>query len=321
MLFSRIIRGFAWSVNSRMKPYPECIKCIIDVRLNEILSLKLDYNRSIKHMLELLKVIREEFIKNGELTIMATEIFKKLQYMVPEIKEYYANIRKKSIDEALRSIDTFRKLLEKYNDYKRFRIATMISIAGNLLDTGVSGHRPPDMLDSNQILSSRFSIDHTKEIYDFVRKGKLNILWLFDNAGEAIYDTLLIEILRELGNNVVGVVKDDPGFQNDITLSDAYYAGLDKLVDNLISTGYSGSSIHLEYVSERFKYELERSDLVFAKGMAHFEYLHTVRIGKPKVFLLIPKCNVLARVIGVGRGSFVAIFDRENGSYKNPTIN
>ena len=304
-----------------MKTYPECIKCIIDVRLNEILSLKLGHNRSIKHMLDLLNVIREEFIKNEELTIIATKIFKELQYMVPEIKEYYANIRKRSIDEALRSIDTFRNVLKKYNDYERFRIATMISIAGNLLDTGVSGHRPPDILDINQILSSRFSIDHTKEIYNIVRKNKLNILWLFDNAGEAIYDTLLIEILRELDNNVIGVVKADPGFQNDITLSDAYYAGLDKLVDNLISTGYSGSSIHLEYVSEEFKYELKRSDIVFAKGMAHFEYLHTIRIGKPKVFLLIPKCNVLARVIGVEKGSFVAILDRENRLYKDSTIN
>ncbi len=304
-----------------MKTYPECIKCIIDVRLNEILSLKLDHNRTINYMLNLLEAIREEFIKNGELTIIASRIFKRLQHMVPEIKEYYAYIRRKSIDEALRSIDKFRNALKKYHDYERFRIATMISIAGNLLDTGVSGHRPPEVLDINQILSSKFGIDHTREIYNYVRKGEVNILWLFDNAGEAIYDTLLIEILRELGNNVTGVVKDDPGFQNDITLSDAYYAGLDKIVDNLISTGYSGSSIHLEYVSEAFKHELRKSDIVFAKGMAHFEYLHTIKIGKPKAFLLIPKCDILARVIGVKKGSFVAMLDLENMSYKNSSIN
>lgn len=291
-----------------MKVYPECIKCIVDVRLKDLLSLNIDSNILIKNMIDLLLIAKEEFEANNELTIIASRTFRRLQRNVPEIIDYYITVRRRSIDRALKALNKVWEFVEQSSGYKKFQLATKISIAGNILDEGVSGLRPPDKIDVEHILSTEFSIDHTEKIYGVIKRGKLSILWLFDNAGEAIYDLPLISILRKLGNKVIGVAKEDPGFQNDLTISDAYYAGIDKYVDKLLSTGYSGASIHLEEVSEEFRQQLSNIDLVIAKGMAHYEYLSTVDLGKPIIYLLIPKCIVLAKLLNVKQGSLVALY-------------
>ncbi len=56
----------------------------------------------------------------------------------------------------------------------------------------------------------------------------------------------MISILRDTGNIVIGVVEEEPGFRNDLTIRDAEYAGLEKRLDELITTGYNGSSTHLD---------------------------------------------------------------------------
>lgn len=290
-----------------MKITPQCIQCIVNVRLNEVRKAIRDPVKSIRVQIELLKVIHEEFRRNNELTIIASNIFNWL-IKYEEIRDYYVEVKRKAIDDAYKNIEVFREYSRYFSGYEKFRFGVKVSIAGNILDTGVYGHKPPSNVSLDYILSTPLTIDHTWKIYSLIKNGGHSILWLFDNAGEAIYDTILIDILRSYGNKVIGVVKEDPGFQNDLTLSDAEYAKLYSYVDKLVSTGYNGSSIHLDRVSSNFKEVLDNADLVFAKGMAHYEYLSEVEIHKPIIFLLIPKCKPIADSLGVERNTFVAYY-------------
>ncbi|ADI31670.1 damage-control phosphatase ARMT1 family protein [Staphylothermus hellenicus] len=291
-----------------MKPHAPCVQCIVSVRLREIMNSIRDHERTIKLQIQLLKVAYEEFTRNNELTIIATNIFNKLISLAPEIVDYYKDLKKKAISRAWENIGEYKSFLEKLEGYEKFRFATKISIAGNALDTGVAGYEPPDKISVDRILSTPLIIDHTREIYDYIRAGGKKILWLFDNAGESVLDTLLVEILQNYGNKVIGVAKEDPGFQNDLTMSDAYYAGLDKVFDEIISTGYNGSSIHLNKVSEQFKKYLKEADLIIAKGMAHYEYISGIELEKPIAHLLIPKCEPVAKTIGGIKEYYVAYF-------------
>lgn len=297
-----------------MKPHTPCIQCIVSVRLREIINSVRNQERSIKLQIQLLKIAYEEFSKNNELTIIATNIFNRLIRFAPEIIEYYREIKRKAIDKAWENIGEYKSFLEKFMGYEKFRFATKISIAGNALDTGVAGYEPPDNISIDRILSTPLIIDHTREIYDYIRIGGKKILWLFDNAGESVLDTLLVEILQNYGNKVIGVAKEDPGFQNDLTISDTYYARLDKVFDEIISTGYNGSSIHLNKVSEQFKKYLKEADLIVAKGMAHYEYISSIELAKPIIHLLIPKCEPVAKTVGAIRGFYVAYL-RKTGDH------
>ena len=291
-----------------MKLRPLCIQCIINVRFREILNAVNDEEKTIKIQIELLRTAYEVFRDEQELTKVATRIFSWLVEALPEVKQYYTRVKRDEIIRAKKIVSKYREFLQDFSGYEQFRIAAKISIAGNLLDTGVRGYEPPREILIEHILSTPITIDHTRQVYTILSKGGKNILWLFDNAGEAILDTVIIDLLRRYGNKVIGVAKEEPGFQNDLTISDAEYAGLNEYVDKIISTGCNEASIHLESVSEEFKQVLKDSDIIVAKGMAHFEYLSTLDLNKPVLFLLVPKCQTLSNILGLPRGTYVALY-------------
>ncbi len=291
-----------------MKPSRECIRCIASIRLGEVIESIRDVERSLHIQIMLLERIAEEFKREDELTIIASNIFKWLTEVAPEIIDYYRKVKKDSIDRALKNIHLFREHLGKLKGLERFRFAVKTSIAGNLLDTGVHGHTPPSSIGLDYVVKSRLVIDHTPMLYKELVNGGKRVVWLFDNAGEAVYDTILIDLIRSYGNEVIGIAKGEPGFQNDLTVTDALYAGIDEHLDKLVSTGCSCSSIHLDMVSREVINAINNSDLVISKGMANYEYLSEIDIGKPIAFLLIPKCRVVASTLGVERNSFVAYY-------------
>ncbi len=290
-----------------MKMEPICIKCIIDCRLREILSTNASTHDKIKAEIELLRIGFEEFSAGGELTVLATRIYHRLIALFPAVINYYKHVKEESIHDALKILPIIRDRLNKLDGYDRFIELVKISIIGNYLDTGVMEHNPPSVEQLISYIDKPLVIDHTREFYDIVKEGKKKIVWLFDNAGESVLDILLIEFLRQRGNYIIGLAKEDPGFQNDLTISDAYFAGLDKYLDELISTGYPGSSIHLDEINNEAKRAIKDSDLLIAKGMAHWEYLSEINLGKPVIHLLVPKCSVIAEKLSVPRYSLIAL--------------
>ncbi len=290
-----------------LRPDRECVRCIVSVRLGEVINSVMDRDRSIELQLRVLEKAVEWFRKSDELTIIATGIFQWLIREAPEVADYYRELKRESILDAWSSIEGFRRYIEGLYGFDRFHYAVRLSIAGNILDTGVHGHKAPRSLGLEYVLKTPFGIDHTRKVYELLIRGDLGIAWLFDNAGESVYDTVLLEEIRGMGNYVVGIVKDDPGFQNDLTISDAYYAGIDEYVDEIISTGCNCSSIHWPGVSGEAWRIIRDSDLVIAKGMAHYEYLSTMNLGRPVLHLLIPKCRPVSSSLGVEKGVFVAL--------------
>ncbi len=290
-----------------MRLKPLCVQCIIDSRFREIRGASAMDDAKIRASVELLRIGFEEFKRGGELTVLATRIYHRLIDLFPAIIEYYKRVKQESIEEAFKLLPIIEEYLEKISGFEKFVAATKISIVGNYLDTGVMELNPPSVKEILNYIDKPLSIDHTRQFYELVKEGGKRIIWLFDNAGEAVLDIPLIKILRKMGNNVVGVAKEDPGFQNDLTISDALEAGLNKYVDELISTGYPGSSIHLDKISMEAKAKIREADLIIAKGMAHWEYIIEIELGKPVYHLLVPKCTVIAEALNVPKGSLVAL--------------
>ncbi len=290
-----------------MRVHPQCIECITGVRLRELRE-SLNGEKSIEAQVKVLGKIYRVFSSENELTRIASIIFTWVTENYPEVVERYREIKKRSIDRAKKNIVFLEKYLARFSGYDEYRLALKISIAGNILDTGVYMHKPLEDIGLEYVLSTPLSIDHSVETYNYFRGGGRRIIWLFDNAGESIYDTLLIRLLKKYGNEVIGIVKKDPGFQNDLAWSDALYSGINHVVDKLLSSGTNYSSIHLDKVSPEVLDVIREADIVVSKGMAHYEYLSEIDLGKPVFYLLIPKCKTIASSLGVEEKSFVALF-------------
>ncbi len=184
-----------------------------------------------------------------------------------------------------------------------FDLALRLSVAGNVMDYGVN--RPFDIAQTiAQVLAAEFAVDDSVSLKEAIKKAN-HILYLGDNAGEIVFDKLFIETMMH--PNITYVVRGLP-ILNDATLTDALTVGMDHVAD-VISNGYDAPSTVLNKCSKTFLEEYQKADLIISKGQGNFEGLmneHDSRI----FFLLMAKCDVIAEVLQVEKGSFIVFNQR-----------
>ena len=186
--------------------------------------------------------------------------------------------------------------------------ALRLAIAGNIIDMGV-GFNPQfeekrlyDAID--HALSTPIKAD-MGAFSAAVEKAK-NILYLIDNAGEIVFDRLLIALLPM--EKITAVVKATP-IINDATLTDAETAGLLKMV-RVRDNGSDAPGTVLSSCSTEFLDLYQQAELIIAKGQAHYETLNEA--DKNIFFLLKAKCPVVAEDLQCHVGDMVL---RRSGSH------
>ncbi len=176
--------------------------------------------------------------------------------------------------------------------------AFRLAIAGNIIDFAIGSEFDiPQTIE--KVLHTPFAIDHSAALKDAIAGAK-TILYLGDNAGEIVFDKLLIETINH--PNLYFAVRGSP-VMNDATLDDAHEIGMDK-VANVISNGYDAPSTIVDCCSESFQQLFCEASLILSKGQGNLEGL----LGKTEkeiFFLLMVKCNVIAETLQVKKGDFV----------------
>ena len=146
-------------------------------------------------------------------------------------------------------------------------------------------------------LEMDFSIFDYTAFRSFLVKSK-HILYIGDNAGETVFDRILIE---QMNKPVIYVVRGAPVI-NDATFDDAVEAGIDK-VATIISSGTDAPGTILSTCNSKFKQILNQSEFVIAKGQGNYEALSNEN--RPIFFLLKVKCRIIADDIGVAKGDIL----------------
>ena len=160
-----------------------------------------------------------------------------------------------------------------------------------------------DLSDSIQrVLEQPFAINDLEALREAVDRTD-QILYLADNAGETVFDRLLIEAMQK---PVVYAVKDGP-ILNDAIQEDAIAAGLDKVAE-IVSCGARASGTVLNQCSSEFIDRFNKAKVIIAKGMGNYETLSSVKA--PVFFLLQIKCEMVGRDIGAPVGSIVVAKNR-----------
>ena len=176
------------------------------------------------------------------------------------------------------------------------RTAVRLSIAGNIIDLGVA--QEYDLEGTIQrVLAQPFAIDAYAAFREGLAQAE-SVLYLADNAGETVFDRVLIETM---GKAVTYVVKSGP-ILNDATRQDALAAGLNSVV-TIVDNGCDAPGTIIRLCSQEFRHLLAGADLIIAKGQANYETLNET--AAPIFFLLQAKCPVIARSLGVPVKSIV----------------
>jgi len=174
------------------------------------------------------------------------------------------------------------------------------AIAGNVIDFGIYDH-----IDLRRSIEESFHRELSRGSFDAFRhavEAAGRILYLCDNAGEIVFDRVLLRILKEKGKSVTVAVKGAPVI-NDATLDDAAEAGMTEYAE-LIDNGSDGIGTLLESCSEHFLTAYRSADMIISKGQANFETLEQTR--DPRLFFLFKvKCPVVGRALGRENGDIV----------------
>jgi uncharacterized protein with ATP-grasp and redox domains len=178
--------------------------------------------------------------------------------------------------------------------------AAKLAIAGNIIDFG-----PKMDINLEKDIKDALSNDLTINDIDKLKRSLLEskkVLYLADNAGETVFDKLLIEELLKQEVEVTYAVKDAP-ILNDATFQDAETAGITRIA-NVISIGTDCTGMLLGECSPKFLKEFENCSFIISKGQGNYESLSDIT-HKEIFFLLKVKCPIIAEDVGVKTGSTI----------------
>jgi len=205
------------------------------------------------------------------------------------VNDPYLDIKQQSNTFALQKYPEMKELVTGAE--APLAVATKIAITGNIIDFGV-----PDRLDIEEplrrIMHTPFAVDDFELFADRIAAAD-SILYLGDNAGEIVFDRILIEQLSP--TEVTLTVKDEP-FINDAMMADVDMAGIDESVRILPVPIYPETT-------EELQLAWSTADLIIAKGQANYEAYSEA--SGPLFYLLVAKCDIVAEELGVSIGDLI----------------
>lgn len=275
-----------------MELHPECVPCILKRSLFEARMVDESKERDIIEAG--LKILEERFEEGAVSAEVATEVHGKV-YDILGTDDPYSELKDKSNETAEKLLPKAESLVED----KGFRGAVMASIAGNVLDFGFREDiESPDYLkeEFENIIDEGLGWDDVDKIEDKIEEAD-RIVFFTDNTGEIVFDTLLLQKIKDYDVELTVVVKGEP-ILTDATMEDALKYDIDEIVDHLETTGGYAVGVDFDQISEDLERKLNDADLIIAKGMANWESF-SEKDYRPIAFITRSKCDPVSSTMGV----------------------
>ncbi len=282
-----------------MEIQPECVPCLLKRCRFE--SKLVDEDKEREVIDRALSILEEHFEDGAVSAEVATKVHREV-YDILGTDDPYSEMKKESNETA-------EKLLPKAEKIVRdggLKEAFLVAIAGNVMDFGYRDDigSPEYLLDEfESIVEEGLGYDDTDRIENILENGD-EIVFFTDNAGEIVFDTILLEKLKEYDIDLMVVVKGEP-ILTDATMSEALELDIDKIADELTTTGGYAVGVNFDLISDNLRKKLEDSDLIIAKGMANWEAFSETSYS-PIAFLTRSKCRPVSDSMDVPFDSNVA---------------
>jgi damage-control phosphatase, subfamily I len=231
----------------------------------------------------------------------------------------YLQVKEQSNKNALSLLPGLRHKVKRAED--SLALALRLAIGGNIIDYGAMRSFDIDAA-MECCVSAPFAIDDSQHLLRRLRglgAGE-RVLYLADNAGEIVYDSLVVDALVSQDCEVTVVVKSGP-IINDALVADAHACGLEKSV-RILENGTACPGTPLDICSHELIQAFNQADLIISKGQGNFE---TLSESEAEIyFLLTVKCSVVGAHLAAiaekpladlpGRGELVLFHHKGNSS-------
>jgi uncharacterized protein with ATP-grasp and redox domains len=275
-----------------MKTYLDCLPCFLDQALHAG-RIATNDEKKTKRILDEVGMMLRDIPLESTPPETGRLIYQKIREITSAL-DPYKEIKQESTREALRLYPSLKKKVQNSND--KLLTAIRVAVAGNVIDFAADRSFNIEQ-EVKKLLNKEFAIFDYDKFKGSLREAN-KVLYIADNAGECVFDRILIE---ELKKPVIYVVRDVPVI-NDATYEDAVEAGMDKLA-TILSSGSDAPGTIIKTCSSEFKRIFNNSKFIISKGQGNYEGLSTET--RAIFFLLRAKCQVIADHIGVNKGDII----------------
>jgi len=279
-----------------MRIWPECIPCIYNARAREILASTLGPDEKIRALAKLHDFLSRTPVHASTIRLASAAF--RLVKLLTHNPDPYSRYKEESNEYVRREVlPVIEKSIGGLKGYERFRRLALASININVLDPGVPGYGKLEV-----VLDDDLEVDETREAFRLIQEASY-IVYILDNAGEALVDLLFVRELSEMGKEVVVMAKSLP-YQNDVTVEEAVRIGFSRFAE-IMGTGSDCGGLLPGEISDAALDILKRCDVAIAKGMAAYESMIEWEVPCRVIHLLKAKCQPVAASIGVKVGGGV----------------
>ncbi len=270
---------------------PDCIPCILKMTITSLRKLPLDEDSVQTLYTDILEIPALQGLNWGTTSVEVIEdIWGKIVKRV-NTPDPFSLEKSNQNDKIMNLYPYLEKMVNAAAD--PLYMAVKLSILGNSMDLMVAD---PSVTIENSI-SDKVKLPLSKENYSQFKQqlnASKHLLIFGDNAGEIVFDKLLIETIKKMHQlEITFVVRSVPTL-NDATLKEAKSVGLDEIA-TVIENGIDGPvpGTLLGRCSRKVNDLVHRSDLIISKGGGNFDTLDEERkhLNKNISFLLLSKCE------------------------------
>jgi uncharacterized protein with ATP-grasp and redox domains len=281
----------------------DCLPCIIGQALAAVRRVTPDPDL---HRAMLRQVLRD--VADMDLSQSPPAMAQKVQWLLRQTTgnpDPYAEL--KSVYNAFAATLVPELLAQCPDPARMLEFKLRLAIAANVIDFG----KNPNLSQTEALASIRASLNAPLDTSAVARlwgaiQGAKSILYLGDNAGEIVFDKVLIEALPNR-DSVTYVVRGEPVL-NDVTIRDAEEVGLCGLVE-VIDNGSDAPGTILEDCSPEFRRRFAAADLIIAKGQGNYETLSSTP-HRQLCFLFLIKCAIVATDASGRVGDLAVVWNR-----------
>lgn len=284
-----------------MYVFPDCIPC----HFNQLSRIIKSLNVSEEESFSLYKKVAEEFSKM-ENNITPVEMADILYTVVEEqtgVRDVFYNEKKEANEMAMKIMDYIEKDPDS-NDWP-LKMYAKLSALGNQIDLG--SHDVDLESIEKEIISKAleltFGLDEFENFENRLKKAQ-TLLFILDNAGEAVFDKLFMKKIKEYYPDITiySAVRGRT-ILNDVTEQEAAFIGLEE-VSKVIDSGSMYPGVVIGKTSKAFSRIYDKADIIISKGQGNFEGLSNDGVEK-LFFCLMVKCETISKYIGIPKGSTI----------------
>ena len=270
-----------------------CMECLVQRHMRLALAHD-DGEKAFSYIKDVMQIMLDA--PAGVSAPWLTEPFAKAYAKYWPGEDAYSKLKKDSNDLVLELLPKLRPIVEQAED--PLSMALRFAQTGNFLDFGIL---TPDLAHKalweavektpQMVLEPSAYTCLLEEL-----KAAKTLLILGDNAGEIVFDLLLVEQLQKQypGLQVTYCVRGQNAL-NDATREDAAYVGMDNLC-RIIDNGSGISGTEPDYLGKELHDAMAQADIILSKGSGNMESL--AGCGMNIYYIFMCKCLRMSKLLG-----------------------